>query len=450
MEHPPLRSSVTPHRRLVKGIAEGLTRGPWRVEALAKTLGDLTGRRGGWRLPLARRLIGEFGEGPRPITAKVARFLGQDTGLARVNGRQRLHLVGALTGPPVMWPTPGAPEAWDVPVIVTPVDLARFLGLEPPELDGFADLQGRARGARSGASRHYDYVWRARASSTARLIEAPRFRLKQVQRLLLEAILARIPTHEAAHGFCPGRSIATFAAPHVGRPFVLTMDLRDFFPSVRGAQVVATFLTAGYPEPVARRLAGICTNRVPREVWESCPNRGEGPAAWRAVRLSLAPHLPQGAPTSPVLANLAAHRLDARLTGLAMVSDVRYTRYADDLAFSGGERFARTWRRFATHVAATVLEEGFEVNHRKTRGMPQGVRQRVAGVVVNDHPNVSRDEVDRLKATLHNCLTRGPASQNRDGHPNFRAHLAGRVAHVAMLNPDRGAALRSVLDQIDW
>jgi hypothetical protein len=106
--------------------------------------------------------------------------------------------------------------------------------------------------------------------------------------------------------------------------------------------------------------------------------------------------------------------------------------------------------RFQLHVAAIALEEGFVVQHRKTRVMRQGVRQQAAGVVLNDHPNVPRAEYDRLKAILHNCLRHGPSNQNRAGVADFRAHLAGRVAYVARLNPRRGERLKRLLDQIAW
>jgi hypothetical protein len=82
--------------------------------------------------------------------------------------------------------------------------------------------------------------------------------------------------------------------------------------------------------------------------------------------------------------------------------------------------------------------------------MRPGVCQRVTGVVVNAHPNVGRDVYDLLKATLHNCVRHGPAAQNRAGHSDFRAHLAGRVAHVTMLNPARGDRLQALFDRIAW
>jgi RNA-directed DNA polymerase len=250
--------------------------------------------------------------------------------------------------------------------------------------------------------------------------------------------------------------VSTFVEPHVGRAIVLKMDLRDFFATITAARVVAIFLTAGYPEPVARLMAGLCTNTVPRAILD----RAAGPVAerepsraaaiWQAGRLYGQPHLPQGAPTSPALANLAAYRLDARLSGLAGAAGAHYTRYADDLVFSGGEDFARSIDRFPTHVAATAVEEGFAVQHRKTRVMRRGRRQCAAGVVINDKINMARDDHDRLKAILCNCVRHGPRGQNREGVPDFRAHLAGRVAHAARLNPERGARLTRLFERIVW
>jgi hypothetical protein len=171
----------------------------------------------------------------------------------------------------------------------------------------------------------------------------------------------------------------SFVRPHVGRAVVLKMDLRDFFATITAARVVWLFVTAGYPESVARLLAGLCTNTVPRAILERAAGpaievgRARGIAIWRAGQLYGRPHLPQGAPTSPALANLAAFRLDARLSGLARAVGADYTRYADDLVFSGGDDFARSIGRIPIHAAAIALEEGFTVQHRKTRVMRGGV-----------------------------------------------------------------------------
>lgn len=162
------------------------------------------------------------------------------------------------------------------------------------------------------------------------------------------------------------------------------------------------------------------------------------------------PHLPQGAPTSPALANLCACRMDCRLDGLARSVGAQYTKYADDLAFSGGESLERCVTRFAAHLVAIAHEEGFRVNYRKTRIMRQGVRQLLAGLVTNQHANVSRKDVDLLKATLTNCVWLGPETQNRNSHPYFRLHLEGRISFVQSINPARGARLRALFDRIQW
>jgi hypothetical protein len=97
-----------------------------------------------------------------------------------------------------------------------------------------------------------------------------------------------------------------------------------------------------------------------------------------------------------------------------------------------------------------LLEEGFSVRYRKTRIMHQGVRQYLAGMVANEHANVVRSDFDRLKATLTSCVRHGAESQNRDGHPHFRLHLAGRVSFVEMVNPAKGMRLRRIFEQIAW
>jgi hypothetical protein len=150
------------------------------------------------------------------------------------------------------------------------------------------------------------------------------------------------------------------------------------------------------------------------------------------------------------LANLCAYRLDCRLTALARKVGAVYTRYADDLAFSGDRDFERRARPFYFLVCRIALEEGFEINTRKTRFLRSGVRQRIAGVVLNAHPNLQRSKYDRLKAILFNCVGQGPESQNRDDHPNFRAYLTGRIAYLHMLNPQRAQKLRNLFDRIQW
>jgi retron-type reverse transcriptase len=167
---------------------------------------------------------------------------------------------------------------------------------------------------------------------------------------------------------------------------------------------------------------------------------------FRLGRQLATPHLPQGAPTSPALANLAAFRLDRRLSGLAASLDLRYSRYADDLAFSG-RRLPRRAAHLRAAVAEIVRDEGFALNTDKTTLRTAAARQQVCGLVVNVAPAVPRGEYDRLKAILHNAARHGAASQGLLGR---EAHLRGRIAWVASLNPARGAKLLRRFEEIDW
>jgi hypothetical protein len=169
-----------------------------------------------------------------------------------------------------------------------------------------------------------------------------------------------------------------------------------------------------------------------------------------AVLPYLKRHLPQGAPTSPALANLSTFSLDVRLSGLARSFGAIYTRYADDLTFSGPPRFGTSLRDFIPLVSQIVRQERFRLQASKRRVLRSTGKLIVTGVVVNERLNVSRSEFDRLKAVLTNCARRGAASQNRAGHPHFAAHLRGRVAQVTQLNSARGARLLAIYNQIDW
>ena len=317
-----------------------------------------------------------------------------------------------------------AAQSWHLPALTTPAQLAHWLDLTPSDLDWLADVHGWTTKCNRPKLHHYVYRWQERRRGRFRLIESPKPRLKGIQRKILHEILDRIPAHAAVHGFHRGRSILSYATPHAGKAIVLRFDLRDFFTSVRASRVHALFQTAGYPPDVARLLAGLCTSRVPSDMWENRPQPRTNDA--RLGERLRGRHLPQGAPTSPALGNACAYRLDIRLAGLAQSCEAVYTRYADDLAFSGGETcWERRARRFQVAVAVIVAEEGFEMHFQKSRFMRRGVCQQLSGIVVNEHPNVKRDQYDQLKAILTNCVRHGPDTQNRGGHADFRSHLLG-------------------------
>lgn len=337
---------------------------------------------------------------------------------------------------------PPAPAGLERPHWPTVGALARGLGMTPAGLWRLTlppDWQRR----RPLAQQHYRQQLIPKRSAGWRLLEVPAPHLLAVQRRLLGQLLNGLPPHAGAFGYARGRSVVQHAALHAGQGRVLRFDLSDFFSTVRASRVHALFKTLGYSAAVARALTALCTTSTP-EAWL----RAQGRLDWQQCQRLRDAHLPQGAPTSPALANLCAFALDARLAGLAEQFGARYSRYADDLVISGPA--ALPVQAISAWVAAIAADEGFVVNPRKTRSLGVAQRQSVCGIVVNTHPNLPRDEFDRLKATLHRCVVDGPASQNRDGHADWRAHLQGRVAWAAQLNPAKAERLRKLLGRIDW
>ncbi len=443
---------MKPQHQVAAGLADALLAGPPGVEAFAARLAEALGGKHRWTRPFARRVFRRFGaQLTHARRGELIEFIQGDSGYGKAweaPDKPRLRRY-FLDVPPMSLRTGNLAECL-LPELRTPADLADWLGIGVSELDWYADPRGMIR-CHDGALCHYRYKWIPKRHGDYRIIESPKPDLHAIQRKILREILDRVPPHAAAHGFRRGHSCLTHAAPHVGKLVVLRMDLRNFFVSIPARRVNALFKTLGYPVETARCLAGLCTNRVPAGAMLPRADTDPGFALpWLQRKKLRALHLPQGAPTSPALANLCALHLDYRLSALAATMNADYTRYADDLAFSGDEPVRRKVGKLSTLVAAIALQEGFEVNHRKTRAMHRSDRQILTGIVVNDRINMYRDEYDRLKAILHNCLRSDPASQNRDGHGDFRAHLSGRVNHLKRLNPPRGARLQALLERIQW
>lgn len=440
--------------RFLENLAAAFHAHGWIAHELRKAATLATGNRYSWVNSLTKRLMATFHE--KPEYRVILTFLNADRGTNHAckkmyasNSRDDFFPVRSIFFPPVAL-TSRPSWANDLPDLSSTVALAKWLELKPGRLAWLADPTGRNRLHLNRPLRTYRYRWMAKRSGRSRLLEIPTPLLKQTQRKLLDDLLSLVPVHPAVHGFRLGRSALTNSAVHCGRSVVIGFDLADFFPSVIVGRIFALFRTLGYPSLVARLLAGLCTTRLPRDIWDARPNPafdGSDHSRWQRFG---ARHLPQGASTSPAIANLVAYRLDCRLSALAAELDATYTRYADDLTFSGGPELARSAKRLTILVAQIAEEEGFTLNFFKTRVQSQAGRQMVTGIVVNSRPNLKRVEYDRLKAILTNSIRHGPLTQNRENHTNFRSHLMGRVSHFAEINPSRGRKLWSLFDRIVW
>lgn len=318
-----------------------------------------------------------------------------------------------------------------VPVLATPADLATALELSIPQ------LRWLCFHAEAPQKTHYVYFEVPKRAGGTRLLAAPHRKLAAAQQWVLDNVLAKLDVTEHAHGFVRGRSTVTNARPHVGKDVVVNLDLAEFFPTITFPRVRGLFESIGYSPAVATLLALLCTE-APRS-----PVVHDGVTFWVAAGDRA---LPQGACTSPAISNLVTRKLDRRLAGATRKLGWTYTRYADDLAFSTDAATAGNLALLFARVRHIVREEGFVVNENKGRVQRRSQRQSVTGIVVNDKLGVPRDELRRLRAVLHRARTTGLAAQNRDGRPDFAAHIRGKIAYIAMIDPARGAALQSAFD----
>lgn len=445
----PDTSELLTFKQLTFELASAMTAGRFDEPALNERCSKLFRGLPLWLSRLINRVLDTFGPGARPSFRRLLRFLRADTSLID-KWKKSPRSIYLHHFPAQFAPASRSVEQWTVTPLRSKEELANWLKLDSGLLDWFADRRSLGRFHGTGPLCHYNYQWRRKRGGAVRLIEAPKATLKSIQRQLLGGILKGVPVHEDAHGFRDGRSVITYTAPHIGKTVVLKMDLQDFFPSIAPSRLVRLLMIAGYPEDVARTITALCTNLAPRDLWESFPDSSNSDVRWQCRQLYNRPHFPQGAPSSPAIANLCSFRLDQRLAGLARVAGASYTRYADDLLFSGGRDFARRIDRFQIHAAGIALTEGLQVNHYKTRVMFQSQRQSAAGVVLNQRANISRREFDRLKAILHQCATQGPGCIIWDANTDLRAHLLGRIHWVKQLNPSRGEKLIRVFEKIKW
>lgn len=471
------RQGGSDRRHVAEALAGAFLAGAWEPPEMARRGRRALGDRRGWVLALARAAGAGYPERPADRPRELATFLAacEPFAVAFADPARR-PTVRVWMAAPTEMAAPGAaslrlPAGVRLPPIPDLDALARWLGVSPRHLEWFADRRSMERTARDEKLRHHHRRWIAKADGSARLLESPKRELKDMQRQVLQHILHPIPLSGAAHGFRPGHSVLTAARAHVGRAVVVRLDLEAFFATVRAGRVHGIFRLAGYPEPVAHSLTGLCTTTTPlavRRLAPPFPDVGRSDRADRAGRPDhndrverieqrrrllghlAVPHLAQGAPTSPALANLVAYTFDRRVAGLARRYGATYTRYADDLVLSGDRGLLRSTDRLVDLVGAIARDEGLRLNARKTRVRSAAQRQAVTGLVVNRRVNVPRAEYDRLRAVLDDAARSGPGVANRSGHPDFRSHLLGRISWVGTDNPTRTAKLQRAFAAIRW
>jgi len=269
-------------------------------------------------------------------------------------------------------------------------------------------------------------------SGIARPISSPEPLLADVQRWLLREVLSAAPVHRASHAYARGRSIRTAAEQHVGARWLVKLDVHSFFHAIHEPSVYRVYSALGYPPLVALEMTRISTRlQGERRLDLSRIARYPKIEAYAAGGLGV---LPQGAPTSGLLANAVAFRLDEALSALADSRGLGYTRYSDDLTFSGFEPFDRgSATELVREVSGHLRRAGFVPHLRKTRIVPPGARKVVLGLLVDEHgvrllPEYKR----RIETHLRGCEKWGLVghSQHRgfDSILGLMRHLEGLIA----------------------
>jgi RNA-directed DNA polymerase len=268
-----------------------------------------------------------------------------------------------------------------------------------------------------------------------RQLLVPQDRLKYQQRLILELLYPLFVRRKPVHGFAKGYDAISNANEHQGRPYLLNIDLEDFFPSINRARVLGVFRKLGLPLDTAQALATLC---VP-------PNE-----------------LPQGAPTSPLISNMICFGMDAALMRFAASNHMRYTRYADDITFSSfkvphglfddpeaapGKIYTP---QLSHHLRAIIEENGFSINEKKSWYSDKRSRREVTGLVVNRFTNVKRTYVRNIRASLYAIETKGLAAAQSDFSTKYNTTkqlervLNGRLHHLAHVRGTDFSAYRTL------
>lgn len=272
------------------------------------------------------------------------------------------------------------------------------------------------------ADKLYKLVKIPKKSGDYRQISIPTRNLKYIQKWILDNILNNMKVSEHSKGFVKKCSIVDNAKQHVNNECVITLDIKDFFPSITYNQVFHIFKYYGYTNELSYTFAKICTY-----------NGG----------------LPQGAPSSPYISNIICLKLDKRLSQLSNRIEANYTRYADDITISGSSDI----KKCLPLIVKIIREEGFEINENKLRIQYSSERQIVTGLIVNEKLSVPQKKKRYLRQQIHYCKRFGVANHLEHikvNKSNFKEHLYGLAYFIKMVEREKGEKFLLELDSITW
>jgi RNA-directed DNA polymerase len=285
----------------------------------------------------------------------------------------------------------------NLPVIYNTANLAAFVGYKKSYL--------------KRAVQYTTYFYREfkikKKNGKTRIIKEPLPSLKEIQHWILENILNKIPVSNFSKAYIKNKSIKDNARFHQGQKKVLALDIEDFFPSITFNSVEKIFLSLGYSNLIGNLMAKLCT---------------------------LEGKLPQGAPTSPYISNIFLKKFDLIISEYCKSKKIRFTRYADDLTFSGD--FDE--KEIIDFVKQELSKLNLNINEDKSKVMLQNERQVVTGVVVNDKMRVARERRKELRQAVYYIEKFGLDShleKIKCNKRNYIRHLLGIANFILFINP---------------
>jgi retron-type reverse transcriptase len=324
--------------------------------------------------------------------------------------------------------TGGDPEklaSMSLPVFSTLVELSTAMGFEPADLVWLCYERGAT------TVDHYTRFEIPKRSGGGRLISSPKPKMRKAQTWINENILSQLVPSKYCYAFRPGTSIVDNAKQHLNKSILVKFDLKDFFPSITFSRVRGYFQYLGYNPGISTVLALLCTDAPRARVTV------KGISAIVALGER---SLPQGACTSPALANLIASRLDNRLSGFAayLDEDWTYTRYADDLTFSTSDAEADLAPLMGA-VKRIAVDERFEINLKKTKVMRSPKRQSVTGLIVSSEVRIPKKVIKQIRALFHNIETKGEEAVSESMGKNALNVAHGFWSYMHMVEPELAA-----------
>lgn len=280
------------------------------------------------------------------------------------------------------------------------ITISETLGVDIPKLYQFSNKQNK----------HYSQCVIKKNNGKERKLNVPNKYLKHIQRMILKKYLYTLPISKYATAYCPGKSLTDNVGVHINKKTILKLDISGFFDSIDYEMVYAVIKKLGLSTAATTLLSNICI---------------------------LNSKLPQGAPTSPYIANLVMNHFDEKVGEWCSIRDISYTRYCDDMTFSGN--FNRN--EVTNHIKYILGKQGFELNHQKTKCVDKSQQQSVTGIIVNAKPQISAENRRKIRQEVHYCVKYGiinciehmgiPLSESE-----YLNSLRGRIAFALQINPD--------------